>query len=864
MSTSSKSGGVIKRIGEDSRLRPFLSNHFNPQDFIKAVIREGRSEDIFKEITTCIEDVNEEIKIYITQHKDNLMSGMQDVATLAERYATLASTSQKLHRNIERLKKEALQSYDLVKLRTCELERIHSASTSLRYLRQFSNAKAQLDHALKSATKDSMKSNDASSAHESPLTASIITSGGAGMDIRQLATAAKTVSELESLLDLPALSEIKFVTEHAASIREFGQQLRRRSQERLLSSLKERDQASVASSLQVFFNLQSLPEIVVLAIDATVRHTVEISRQAIDLDSIVATHSELASAHTGTRAAAVAAVLGGGNTKASSGTSSTSQVRVALREMAHHWATLVHEQAMQIHVLQRVVSKKEDPATHKRFMDVLKIRVGNGQHNQNLANGRLLELFWERLIDSLQEIATEKIKGQPLAANRIYPFLRKAAVEIVDNLRVLSIRDLQRDSQGLVGASSVGAGSSSALDSTGGGTWALDGGMFGSLALPQDELLGLLGVSAKKRISRARNDRISGNSRGNHRANSNNSETNSNDLSEQGLVKGLGPMRDRYLVGCFNRMVHPIMQMFPEMEGYTAAVPSKRDLQALTKAMQTELVNVAVDSEVGLLRSVNREALKAVQLMITKIEGMIMNNAETIKIVSAGGANQGSFTKTTSQEHNSQLVVLLGDLKASLEKMPLVVLKSAQEAPGSFLAVSLMIGGEDLQSDVMNTDSVVNAVLGELHVLSKSAIVAIEELTARQLLSPMVEVLTAHVKSLLFSLPKEGVVSAPSSSNKSAEFECSRAVQGIVKQVPELIKVYLGSLPKSPLVVAATEELCIRIMHSYISTASLLRPVTDASRMRTAKDMSVLEVMVNSLAPGVNVKESCPVVQEFK
>jgi len=34
------------------------------------------------------------------------MSGMQDVATLADRYSTLSSTAQKLHRNIDRLKKE--------------------------------------------------------------------------------------------------------------------------------------------------------------------------------------------------------------------------------------------------------------------------------------------------------------------------------------------------------------------------------------------------------------------------------------------------------------------------------------------------------------------------------------------------------------------------------------------------------------------------------------------------------------------------------------------------------------------------------------------------------------------------------------
>jgi hypothetical protein len=34
------------------------------------------------------------------------MSGMQDVATLADRYNNLASTSQKLRRNVDRLKHE--------------------------------------------------------------------------------------------------------------------------------------------------------------------------------------------------------------------------------------------------------------------------------------------------------------------------------------------------------------------------------------------------------------------------------------------------------------------------------------------------------------------------------------------------------------------------------------------------------------------------------------------------------------------------------------------------------------------------------------------------------------------------------------
>ena len=110
--------GSIRRVSEDSKLRPFLSSHFDAQGYIKTVIKDGRSEECFQTIATCIDEVNEEIKGYISQHKESLMSGMQDVAMLSERYSSLYSTSQKLQRNVDRLKKEALDSYDLVKLRT--------------------------------------------------------------------------------------------------------------------------------------------------------------------------------------------------------------------------------------------------------------------------------------------------------------------------------------------------------------------------------------------------------------------------------------------------------------------------------------------------------------------------------------------------------------------------------------------------------------------------------------------------------------------------------------------------------------------------------------------------------------------------
>ena len=111
----------------------------------------------------------------------------------------------------------------------------------------------------------------------------------------------------------------------------------------------------------------------------------------------------------------------------------SSQVRAALKEIARDWGSIVSDQAMQIQVLQRVMAKKEDPSTHIKFTDVLESAE---QSNSALGGNRLLELYWTRLQSSLCDVSSEKLKSQPFAAGRIYPFLRKVAVDSVLNLKV--------------------------------------------------------------------------------------------------------------------------------------------------------------------------------------------------------------------------------------------------------------------------------------------------------------------------------------------------------------------------------------------------------------------------------------------
>lgn len=97
---------AVRRCSEDPRLRPFLSSHFDAQSYIRNILKEGKSEESFLEISSAIHEVNSEIQEYISAHKDSLMSGMQDVTVLSHKYQNLAMISKTMKKNLDRLKKE--------------------------------------------------------------------------------------------------------------------------------------------------------------------------------------------------------------------------------------------------------------------------------------------------------------------------------------------------------------------------------------------------------------------------------------------------------------------------------------------------------------------------------------------------------------------------------------------------------------------------------------------------------------------------------------------------------------------------------------------------------------------------------------
>ena len=916
----------IRRVSEDAKMIPFLSTHFNSVEFVNDAIRSGKSEQLSGEIAKYIVDVNEEIQAYITKNKDQLMGGMQGVAQLADRYSVLSVTSGKLQRGIVKLKTQALESHKVVQTRTLELERIQTTSAILRYVRQFSHASSQMDHSLAA-----MGIGKAEARVQDQLSHA---------DMRQLSALARTINELEVLLKNKEIKDIAVVNSQARTISRIGVSLREIAQNKLLIALKDKDQATMASCLQLFFNLQSLPEILLLAVDTAVKGMVDVSRESLDLNDVVSRFGGVlgSSSSSAGRASAVAAAVGAGKKSNSvakgisdhtTGGSSTSRVtedpksetsaRSALLNIANTWSAQLFEQGYSIYVLQKVLSKKEDPTTHVLFLDAMATlgnlsAMANNERQEQKENGenagkelqkgmqylyagRLVHLFWDRLTLHLHDVIGEKVRLHPIAALKLYPLLRRGCAIVFEQLT---------NSKGVLPYAEDRAGSYLAQNNEDSLNGAPLAGMFGTALLPQASMLAALSQTnirtndSFKRVIETNGIGITAlfGSKSKETA----SAAKSSGDDEAGPVVGLKPMRDRYLLSSLQRMTHPIHLMFPELEGYTAAIPSKRDMMEFTKAIIAELTVAAVDSDglggapIGLLHAVCREAQKAIHLMLSKIEGMVMHipldGANPLDIENLVGLraekdkkpNRELFNRSSQQENNVQLWNLLVQVREVFLKLPELVSTAFAGSDNAAVTASIAqcVGiSNSIEGDNHHVEEIINTAISQQIV--EYYFRHMNVLAVSLILNPILDSCTLFCKFLLCGVPQDKSMSPAISAaialhayeevDEAVLTGCSAGVRQVYTILPTLLRTHLQCLHQAVLGTAKSDpqnfvqnalvEICLRILSAYVSAAALIRPVTEAARMRMARDMTALETLFSNMINNYD-SSNCLIFAEFR
>lgn len=354
------------------------------------------------------------------------------------------------------------------------------------------------------------------------------------------------------------------------------------------------------------------------------------------------------------------------------------------------------------------------------------------------------------------------------------------------------------------------------------------------------------------------------NSYSNYRKDSNSSDENSAATEQSELetivLSCLGPMKDRYMANVLTRMNAPVLQMFPELEGYTAAVPSKRDLQTLISAIQDEIVGVIIEGDFTIVRMICKEALKAIRLLVTKVENMIVTTSDASRIVTQNNI----FIRNNLQEHNTLLLTLLSQLRESVQKLVPQILKATKDTPMSAIGrtSSSSTGTQGVTGFASSIHTNPEYLLRrEMHDFEYEAVLMVDDLAGKQILSNLVNSISSYVCNIFLGLLKEGIygtttrqsqanisnISAGSAGSTSSNSTSSKTVELALKTIPDLISVYLQHFPHIPPVNHAIHEVASRILVSYISIAALRRPVNEQTRLITASEMSALDMLISGL-----------------
>ena len=483
-------------------LRPFASPRFDAQAYVRGVLGDRRSEEVLAEVERHLAGVNEEISGYMRQHKRELMDGVQEVTALSDRYEALQTAAGNLRKLASKLRAEVRESVEAVQGKTEELERMHETAVILRQLRQFVHVRAQLEHMLRGSDAG-LRSRD--------------------LDVRQLASASRHLAELETLLQLPRLKGVSLVSESASELHDFGGYVRAAAQGVLLASLQDQDSASLSSALQVFFQLGSLPEVVLMAADHTVRLVADVLKEVVDVNALASGQGEAGSTKAGTAAKKSSVRLGpsGGTRKEIEHLTLTAS---AVREVASNFDGILFDYSQRLLGVQQLLAQKEDPATRTTYLEVLLRQPLPSPFARH--RGSLVRVFWERLALSLQEVFLEKLRSQPAVTLRLYPSLRRVAVEVTESVEAAMRRD-----SGRVQRSDESAPEDSGAD-----------------------VFGCRMVAASMRGPTMR--RLAGEDGAAASAAASEPEHRSGE--DSGLLAGLSSCRDRFLLESFGRMTAPV------------------------------------------------------------------------------------------------------------------------------------------------------------------------------------------------------------------------------------------------------------------------------------------------------------------
>jgi len=696
-------------------------------------------------------------------------------------------------------------------------------------------------------------------------------------DLRDLTRAAASVAVIEDLLAKPELEQQKNSSidiveairpqaiKTAAAVREAAANLLSQQQE----------QGSVASSssiirlgatLQVYYHLGELSQ----AAWSAVNHALEAAEKATNSFWSPTTLSHIQD--TATSEAKISA-----SSKKLSDANVQRALKNKLKEFrartATQWADDIYNASIQVWNLQQVLVRKSDPVSRQVFRDVVAAApvpekfkpflnadgMEDGDDKMDPKDFSIFKLYWERLCqrmgERLKHITTyENGKFSPDVA-ALYPATRSATLTMLaslqDTIQAAGVSGstfaASLDETPSTSSTSMGMmGGSAALDDTflQWSTRVTDDD-FGTGASASDKRVGLTSMSAdswtvvKSEDGDDLNSSSSMAGKGSTTISMSAVFNSQEWLSLQGnhaSQKGLFRMQMTFLKASSERLCAPLEYMFAENVtiddmgnaiSHLPLLPSKYDIQRLDTIIRQELAMADPREGGGELSAVTMIAENIVQ-MITQFCAQAENG---VSKVGEDGCLTADGSPTDALTHDMKVTKIMYFMSECVANAPeKVFLEPYRPAVTHQLEEASSISMRALLPARKEIDNMVN----------------------KQVLTPLSRALNKRVARVMGRMHQEGAYlyqggsSRISNSLDNPEGASSFVQKHLSGFYDSLFATFLQKLPP-PYSLVVGSAVSIFSVYTFISTASLIRPMGEDAKMQLTQDLADFELVIDQL-----------------
>eukprot|EP00249_Psilotum_nudum_P013949 c24591_g1_i1 orf=511-3060(+) len=272
--------------------------------------------------------------------------------------------------------------------------------------------------------------------------------------------------------------------------------------------------------------------------------------------------------------------------------------------------------------------------------------------------------------------------------------------------------------------------------------------------------------------------------------------------NKQQLLGALEPFQMAYLAQCLNRLSELVNNMFPM--AVRGSIPSQDQISRLISRIQEEVEVVKLDGHLTLL--VLHEVSKILQLLAEKSEYQISAGPESRQITGPA---------TPSQLKNFTLFLHLQEVHSRLTSM----LAGAPQAAAEVLSPSL----------------------GSVYGVAFDSI------------SPLFQAIIEQLENIIMQIHDQNFGSDEIDVNE-VDYS-SRYMEELQKTVIHFRKEFLSRLLPStsfPAALVAGESICSRLTRKvasrvlvfFVRHAALVRPLSESGKLRMARDMAELELVI--------------------